>query len=168
DAHGLEEGNLYKLVNQSQDALRQQDYQAPNAVHDGSDMDYIEDLLTRASTDIEARVNLEKYFVFHALAEAVRHYDYWPSPNTNMAHYFQPDYTAENDYLGKLWLLPWDTDATWGPTWNSGEDVVYDALFYNNNAAYRNSLIKPEYYNTLRELRDLIWQPDQLRGMIEE
>jgi hypothetical protein len=168
DAHGLEEGNLYKLVNQSQDALRQQDYQAPNAVNDGSDHDYIENLLTRASTDIEARVNLEKYFVFHALAEAVRHYDYWPTANKNMVYYFEPEYTAENDYLGKLWLLPWDTDATWGPTWNAGEDVVYDALFYNNNVPYRDSLIKPQYYNTLRELRDLIWQPDQLRGMIEE
>jgi hypothetical protein len=168
DAHGMEEGNLYKLINQSNDALRQQDYQAPFAVSDGSDHDYIEDVLSRASTDIQYRVNLQKYFIFHALAEAVRHYDYWPTANKNLVYYFEPDYTAGNDNLGKLWLLLWDTDASWGPTWNEGKDVVYDALFENNSAAYRTALLNPAYYNTLRELRDLIWQPDQLRGMIEE
>ncbi len=168
DAHGLEAGNLYKLINQTNDALRQQDYQAPFAVSDGSDHDYIEDLLNRASTDIEHRVNLQKYFVFHALVEAVRHYDFWPTANKNMTYYFEPTYTPQNDNFGKLWVLLWDTDATWGPTWNEGKDVVYDALFENNNAAYRNALINPQYYNTLRELRDLIWQPDQLRGMMEE
>ncbi len=168
DAHDLEAGNLYKLINQSQDALRQQDYQSSDAVSDGSDHDYIEYVLSRASTDIEYRVNLEKYFIFHALVEAVRHYDYWPDSNKNMVYYFEPDYLAENDNLGKLWLMLWDTDATWGPTWNEGKDVVYDALFENNNDAYRDSLLKPEYYNTLRELRDLIWQPDQIVGMITE
>ncbi|MBX3426593.1 MAG: lamin tail domain-containing protein [Pirellulales bacterium] len=168
EAHGLAEGNLYKLINQTRNALRQQDYQAPYAVNDGSDHDYIENVLSRLSSDIEHRVNLEKYFVFHALAEAVRHYDYWPTANKNMAYYFEPEYTAENDYLGKLWLLMWDADATWGPTWNDGKDVVYDALFENVNSAYKNALITPQYYNTLRELRDLLWQPDQLRGMLEE
>ena len=168
DAHGLEAGNLYKLINQSNDALRQQDYQAPFGVSDGSDHDYIENILGQASTDIQYRVNLQKYFVFRALAEAVRHYDYWPTGNKNMVYYFEPDYTAQNDNLGKLWLMLWDTDATWGPTWNEGKDVVYDALFENQNVAYRNALINPEYYNTLRELRDLIWQPDQIKGMIDE
>lgn len=168
DAHGLEAGNLYKLINQSNDALRQQDYQAPFAVSDGSDHDYIENILGQASTDIQYRVNLQKYFIFHALSEAVRHYDYWPTGNKNMVYYFEPDYLAQNDNLGKLWLMLWDTDATWGPTWNEGKDVVYDALFENQNAAYRNALINPEYYNTLRELRDLIWQPDQIKGMLDE
>jgi hypothetical protein len=168
DAHGMEAGNLYKLVNQTNDALAQQDYQAPGAVSDGSDHDYIEDILSRASTDIQYRVNLQKYFTFRALAEAVRHYDYWPTANKNMVYYFEPDYLPQNNNLGKLWLLLWDTDASWGPTWNEGQDVVYDALFQNNSTSYRNSLLKPEYYNILRELRDLMWQPDQLRGMIEE
>lgn len=168
DAHDLEEGNLYKLINQSQDALRQQDYQAPNAVNDGSDHDYVEYVLSRASTDIEYRVNLEKYYIYYAVVEAVRHYDYWPTANKNMAYYFEPDYTAENDYLGKLWLLPWDTDATWGPTWNEGHDLVYDALFENNDSLYSEQLVSPDFYNMLRELRDLVWQPDQLEGMIYE
>ncbi|TWT30469.1 CotH protein [Posidoniimonas corsicana] len=168
DAHGLEEGNLYKLNNQTQDALRQLDYQAPYAVSDGSDHDYVEYVMGRASDDLEHRVNLEQYFVYHAIAEAVRHYDYWPTANKNAAYYFEPDYAAENDNLGKLWLLLWDTDASWGPSWNEGEDIVYEALFDNFDSAYADSLLKPGYYNTLRELRDLIWQPDQIEGMIRE
>ncbi|MBN1851135.1 MAG: lamin tail domain-containing protein [Pirellulales bacterium] len=168
EAHDLEKGNLYKLINQTQDALEQQRYQAPNAVSDGSDHDFIEDYLTRSSNDIEERVNLAKYYLFHALSEAVRNYDFWPTANKNMVYYFAPEYRPENDFLGELWILPWDTDATWGPTWNNGQDVVYDALFFNNSTSYRNSLIKPDYYNTLRELRDLVWQPDQLEGMINE
>lgn len=168
DAHGLEEGNLYKLINQSQDALRQQDYQAPNAVTDGSDHDYVEFVMGRGSNDIEERVNLDKYFIFHALSEAVRHYDYWETSNKNMTYYFEPDYTEANDNLGKLWLLLWDTDASWGPTWNEGHDLVYDSLFENFDQSYADSVIKPGYYNTLRELRDLIWQPDQIEGMITE
>lgn len=168
DAHGLEKGNLYKLINQSTDALRQQRYQSADAVSDGSDHDYIENLLTRSSDDIEARVNLEKYYLFHALVESVRHYDFWPSSNKNMVYYFEPDYQPENGELGKLWLLPWDTDASWGPSWNEGKDVVYDAIFENNDATYRDQLLKPEYWNTLREVRDLLWQPDQLEGIIKE
>ncbi|MCA9240634.1 MAG: lamin tail domain-containing protein, partial [Planctomycetales bacterium] len=168
DSHALDEGNLYKLNNQTQDALRQLDYQAPNAVSDGSDHDYIEYVLGRASDDIEYRVNLQKYFVYHALAEAVRHYDYWPEANKNAAYYFEPDYTPENDNLGRLWMLMWDTDASWGPSWNEGKDVVYDALFNNFDSGYAASLLKPEYYNTVRELRDLIWQPDQIEGMLRE
>ncbi|BBO36039.1 lamin tail domain-containing protein [Lacipirellula parvula] len=168
DAHDMEAGNLYKLINQSNDALRQQDYQAPFAVSDGSDHDYMEEIFGRASTDIEFRVNLQKYFIFRALAEAVRHYDYWPTGNKNMVYYFEPDYLPQNDNFGKLWIMLWDTDATWGPTWNDGKDLVQDALFENQNVAYRNSLINPAYYNTLRELRDLIWQPDQIKGMLDE
>ena len=29
----------------------------------------------------------------------------------------------------KLWILPWDTDASWGPNWNRGHDLVYNSLF---------------------------------------
>jgi len=168
DAHELEKGNLYKLINQSTDALRQQRYQSADGVSDGSDHDYIEYVLDRNSTDIQHRVNLEEYYLFHALVESVRHYDFWPESNKNMVYYFEPDYLPENDGLGKLWLLPWDTDASWGPSWNEGEDPVYEAVFENNNSGYRNQLIEPAYYNALREIRDLIWQPDQLTGIINE
>ena len=45
EAHGLEKGNLYKLINQTRDWEQQQRYQSAFAVADGSDHDTIENQL---------------------------------------------------------------------------------------------------------------------------
>ncbi|MCA9217525.1 MAG: tandem-95 repeat protein [Planctomycetales bacterium] len=173
DTHEMERGNLYKLINQTRDPEQQQRYQAPNAVTDGSDHDNIERNLTGRSTAeyIDAHVNLEKYYTYHALTEATRNYDYWPDANKNMAYYFEPVYTPENNNLGKLWILPWDQDASWGPTWNSGHDVVYNSIFPASGGGADSSStpeLWPEYYNHIRELRDLLWQPDQIEPLIQQ
>ena len=173
ESHDLEKGNLYKLINQTTDAVRQRRYQAPNGVTDGSDHDNIENNLTgsRSASYIGAHVNLEKYYLFHGLSEAVRHYDFWPSANKNMVYYFEPDYQSANSNYGKLWLLPWDTDASWGPTWNSGHDVVYNSLFDASGPGSDNqttSALWPDYFNTIREIRDLLWQTDQIYPLIDE
>ncbi len=166
EAHGLEKGNLYKLINQTQDWRRQQRYQAPFGAKNGQDHNNIESQLTSSkdAAYIDAHVNLDSWNHSHALVEAIRHYDYWPSANKNMAYYFEPVYLPENGFNGKLWILPWDTDASWGPTWNSGQDAVWDSVFGSQN----NSQLWPEYYNNVRELRDLLWQPDQLEPLIDE
>ena len=121
ESHQLEKGNLYKLINQTTSWKQQQRYQAAYAPNNGRDHSTIENQLDgRDSADfINAHINLEKWNRWHALAEAIRHYDFWPSANKNMVYYFEPVYLPENNYNGKLWILPWDTDASWGPTWNS-------------------------------------------------
>ena len=131
EEHGLPKGNLYKLINQERGWERQQRYQAAFAPTDGSDHDNIENNLTGNSSAsfIRNHVDLEKYYLYHGLSEAIRNYDFWPSANKNMAYYFYPDYTAQNGGRGKLWILPWDSDATWGPTFNRGHDVVYNSIF---------------------------------------
>ncbi|MDG2380298.1 MAG: Ig-like domain-containing protein, partial [Pirellulaceae bacterium] len=173
DNHELERGNLYKLINQTRSWEQQQRYQAPNAVNDGSDHNEIENKLRGRSTAdyINAHVNLEKYFQYHAFTEAIRHYDYWPDANKNMVYYFEPDYLPENNNRGKLWILPWDTDASWGPTWNSGHDVVYNSVFpASGGGSDRNSTeeLWPAYYNAVREIRDLLWQRDQIEPLVEQ
>jgi len=173
EEHGLEKGNLYKLINQTGYWRKQQRYQAKFAPFDGSDHDTIEQNLDGNDSPayLSAHVDLEKYNAFHALAEATRHYDYWPSANKNMVYYFAPNYLPENGNKGELWLLPWDTDSSWGPTYNSGHDVVYNALFDaagggSDNAS--NPSLWPAYFNTVREMRDLLWQEDQLEPLIDE
>ena len=150
----------------------QQRYQAAYAPNNGRDHSTIENQLDgRDSADfINAHVNLEKWNRWHALAEAIRHYDFWPSANKNMVYYFEPVYLPENNYNGKLWILPWDTDASWGPTWNSGHDVVYNSLFSAaGGGADGNSTpeLWPAYFNEVRQLRDLLWQEDQINPIIE-
>jgi len=164
EAHGLEKGNLYKLINATTNAKEQQNYQAPYAVADGSDHDNIQYNLTSRSTPdfVRAHVRLDKWYAYHSLAQAIRHYDYWPTANKNAAWYFEPVYTPENRYLGTMWTLPWDTDATWGPTWNDGIDVVYNSVFP------RNSELQPDYFGAIREVRDLLWQRDQIGLLLGE
>ncbi|MCB1100450.1 MAG: lamin tail domain-containing protein, partial [Verrucomicrobiae bacterium] len=76
-----------------------------------------------------------------------------------------PPFTAENDFRGKLWLLPYDYDDTWGPAWNNGVETIKDGI--NKAGATENTDIKKEEKNFVRAFRDLIWQPDQLSLMIE-
>jgi hypothetical protein len=171
--HDLEKGNLYKLINQTGDWEKQQRYQARFAPFNGSDHNTIEQNLDGNDTPayIDAHVNLEKFYAFHALVEATRHYDYWPSANKNMVYYFEPDYLPANNNKGKLWLLPWDTDSSWGPTYNSGHNVVYNSLFDATGGGSDNSsnpTLWPAYYNTVREMRDLLWQEDQIGQVIDE
>lgn len=173
ETHGLPKGNLYKLINSTTDAKAQQRYQAPYAVTDGSDHDNIENRLTGYSTPefIRNHVRLDKWYIYHALAQAIRHYDYWPSANKNATWYFEPVYTPENSYLGLMWTLPWDTDATWGPTWNSGHDVVYNSIFPaggGGSDGASNPELQPDYFNAVREIRDLLWQRDQIESLLAE
>lgn len=171
ESHRLAKGNLYKLINASrnydagQDMLAQQRYQGPFAVTNGSDGVAIQrGLLSAQSSDwIRAHVNCPEWYRFHAVCEAVRNYDFWPDANKNAGWYFKPPYASSNDYYGRLWVLPWDTDSTWGPTWNSGQDLVYNGIFL----AASHPDLKVEYANAIREMRDLLFQPDQINPLID-
>jgi hypothetical protein len=171
EAHGLERGNLYKLVNATNDPLEQERYLAADAVRNGEDMTNIETNLRSFQTTawLRAHVDYDKWNRYHALAQAIRHYDYWPDANKNATWYFAPNYTAENSNLGQMWTLPWDTDATWGPTYNCGEDRPYDAIFPSCDGRGDpggNAELAREYRNMVREIRDLLWQPEQISGII--
>ena len=173
-AHNLPKGNLYKLTKDGITGVSQQRYQAATAVTDGSDHDDLQNNLRGTSTPayITGRVNLDLWARYHAFAEAIRHYDYWPSGDNNAAYYFYPDYNAANNNKGVLWMLPSDVDATWGPTWNNGQDLVHNALF-NDSASTggdtsTNPTLWPRYYNQVREIRDLLWQPGQINPLIDQ
>jgi hypothetical protein len=172
ESHGLDKGNLYKLVDSKSLGKDQQRYQARYAVSDGLDHDNIEQNLTgNSSVDfIRAHVNLPNWYAYHAVSEAVRHYDFWPSANKNQVYYFSPDYEPANGGLGRLWVLPWDMDASWGPSWNNGHDAVYNALYPSNGGGSDNQgtpELHHEYLNVVRELRDLLWQPDQVEPLLD-
>ncbi len=167
DAHDLPKGNLYKLINDYNDATQQQRYQAPDAVQDGSDHNNIENSLrcTQPDSWLSAHVNYEEWYRYHALCQALQHYDYWAEANKNAAWYFEPVYTAANNYLGRMWTLPFDADATWGPTWNAGVDRPYDAIYH---ASGPKPEFQKDYRNHIREIKDLCWQRDQLEPIIRQ
>ncbi|MEM7230768.1 MAG: lamin tail domain-containing protein, partial [Planctomycetota bacterium] len=164
DNHDVPKGNLYKLVNQERTGLAQRRYHAPEAVARGEDHDNIERNLrsNRDATWLNNYVNYPAWYRYHAIVQAIQHYDYWPDANKNATWYFEPTYTEANNFLGRLWTLPFDTDATWGPSWNGGQDRQWDAIF--SGGGKREFQI--EYRNHVREVRDLFFQRDQLEQVI--
>lgn len=172
DSRGLPKGNLYKLTDQSEnidgvggkgsasDGKVQQRYQAPNAPQQAEDYVNIFTQL-RASQDevwLRQHVQWDNWYRYTAVEEAIRHYDYWPDADKNMVQYFQPD--PENP-LGIYWQLPYDSDASWGPSWNEGID-------YAQNAIERKEPFQIELRNTIREFRDLVWQPEVIGHLIDD
>ena len=117
----------------------------------------------RSEEWLNTHVNYDKAFRYHTVNEAVRHFDVQPSDthSKNRAWFFAPHPQSS---LGRLWTLPWDSDASWGPNWGSGID-------YSHNAAIIANGGKPDfvrdYRNFIREFRDLLWTEDVINPLMD-
>ena len=166
EAHDLEDGNLYKLKTGGGDGKSIQRYQATGAVTDASDFTNIINNLRSTQSDawLRQHVDWDSYYHYHAIVDAIRHYDVSAGINTNngehlknRAYYFAPD---PGNPLGKLRLMPWDSDTSWGPNWNGGWD-------WAKNAMADKLEFNKEYKNVVREVRDLVWTEDQLNPLLD-
>lgn len=162
DSHDLERGNLYKLKSYRTNGLDVQRYQAPTAVTNASDFGNIINNLRPTQNDawLHSHVDYEAWSRYHAVVDAVRHYDVQPNTGEhlkNRAYYFRPDPVQP---LGKLNVLPWDSDTSWGPNWNGGVDFCKNAMGTRPD-------FNRDYRNVVRELRDLLWQEDQIRSLLD-
>ncbi len=184
----LDKGNLYKLSSRTWDGWRMLRYQGPEALEvidniPPADFENIRwNLNTGATAEfITKYLECPEWYRYHSVAEAIRHYDVFSGGDRgsenlkNMSWYFAPPYSTGNPY-GKLWFMPFDTDDTWGPYWNYGVDHAKAAVFEVNH--YNQSVVNPlspaklplriDYRNTMRQFRDLHWQPEVINGMIDE
>ncbi|WP_353568378.1 lamin tail domain-containing protein [Haloferula sargassicola] len=177
-------GNLYKMSDWIWDSERQRRYQSPDMVSDGSEFNNIRDNLHGAQNAawLQQYVNYDKWYHYSAVAEGIRHYDLFPYINEdyrhamkNLAWYFEP--TGSDPARGLCWFLPYDWDASFGPNWNNGWEHANNALYgwdmsVASAPAGASYVDKPdmkiEHRNVLREFRDLIWQPDQLLGLMND
>ena len=179
ESRDLPKANLYKLSDRVFEGLRQLRYQGPDAVTGAEDYENIRWNLNASATSqwIQDHLDCDEWYRYHAVSEAIRHYDVFSGPVgrhtlKNMAWYFYPDYGPENNNYGKLWFIPYDTDDTWGPFWNYGTDHAKVAIFEvdhaNNPIGPGKPELKKEYRNTIREFRDIVWQQDSLNPMIDD
>ena len=172
DSHHLPKGNLYKLNDYKMDPFAEERYFGPNGATNGADFWNIQNNLNGYQpTDwLLTYVNYTNWYRYHAICEAVRQYDFWPSANKNAAWYFEPIYTTNNNYLGRFMTFPYDSTDTWGPTWNGGQDIAWNGIFastYAGGDAGQNPELQKEYRNVVREVRDLLFQPDQINAIID-
>ena len=132
EARNLPKGNFYKMSDWEQNGEMAERYQAKGAVDYGEDFDNIRYNIHQTASDtyLKTYVNMPLWYRYNAVQEAIRHYDIFVEPTgrhriKNLIWYFEPK--AGTNGLGYLWFMPYDWDASFGPSFNSGWDFVHNA-----------------------------------------
>lgn len=150
--HDLPDGNFYDMQNWTGEL----DNLGDNGVADKSDLAGFMATYTSGSPDTQWWRNvfdLENYYKFRSVLEAVHHYDV--DQGKNYYYYLNP-------VTARWSILPWDLDLTWS-----------EMMFGEGNEPFRdrvlgNPTFNLEYQNYLRELRDLLFNEEQMFPMIDE
>ncbi|MES2569679.1 MAG: lamin tail domain-containing protein, partial [Verrucomicrobiota bacterium] len=178
-ARDLPLGNFFKMSDWTQNGEMDERYQAKGAPDFGEDFDNIRYNIHQKATDayIKTYVNMPLWYRYNAVQEAIRHYDIFTEPTgrhrvKNLLWYFEPK--ANTNGLGYLWAMPYDWDASFGPNYNNGWDVVHNAMYnhddFTDSPTWIGNKLTPrtamaiEHRNAIRELRDLIWYRDSNTG----
>ena len=152
DEHDLPDGNLYKMEGGTGE-LNNLGYAG---VKDKSDLNaFMAALGARPSrTWWRANVELDRYYAYRSILEAIHHYD--NGYGKNYFYYLNP--------LTERWTqYAWDLDLTWA-----------DNMFGNGEEPFKAAGVLGiaelgiEYKNRMREIRDLLYNTDQTHRMIEE
>jgi hypothetical protein len=183
EAHDMPDGNLYKLKNFATSILQDPNFdfnrfkrhQGRYSMTEPSDLKNIRANCNTARSDewLANHVSLPRWYPYHIVCEAIRHYDFRPQDThlKNRTWFFElfdeyvnnGEVPAYPDTYGRMWVLPWDADASWGPSWNSGQDYPKLAVFGGSG----KPVFKREYRNTVREFRDLLWTEEAINRWID-
>lgn len=167
EAHGLPDGNLYKLSPFELDGTQLERHHGRRAAPGDADFQNVwRNVNVSQSEDwLRAQVNYPLWFRYFAVAEAVRHTDFAPAPshNKNQAWFFEPTLAAR---YGRLWVLPWDADLTWGPSFvDSAMDYPRWAMYTTNGLGH--VALRQETRGVLRDLRQFLWRPEIINPMLD-
>jgi hypothetical protein len=154
DQHGLPDGNLYKM----EGGTGELNNQGPTQPNNKSDLNAFQAGYRNPSqTDqwFRDNMNLESYYGYRAIVEAIHHYDIDESAGKNYFFYHNP-------VTDKWETTVWDLDLTWADNMYGGGDEPFRDVVLPRPA------LGVEYKNRLRELRDLLWNADQAGALIDE
>ena len=152
DQHGLPDGNLYEMKG----ATGELDNEGEEGAADKSDLMAFMNGYLYGNPDTNwwrTNFDLAGYYSFRAVTEAVHNYDIWEGKN--YYYYLNPE--------TRRWsVFPWDLDLTWAESHlGSGVEPFLTPVLGRPE-------FQLEYQNRLRELRDLLFTPDQIFPMLEE
>jgi hypothetical protein len=153
DEHDLPDGNLYKMENGTGELNNQGATQPVNK----SDLNAFLSAYT-SQTQSEGwwrnNVDLERYYNYRAIVDCTRHYDIAWGKN-----YFY----FNNPETGKWQVHPWDVDISWkDDVWGDDNEPFKQPVLVEKPVFYQ------EYANRLREVRDLLYNPEQIGMLIDE
>lgn len=181
-ARNLPNGNFYKMSDWVQNGEMSDRYQAATSVDFAEDFDNIRYNIHQGTTqaDMEKFINMPAYYRYNAVQEAIRHYDLFVEPTgrhrvKNLIWWFEPQV---GNPLGRCLFMPYDWDASFGPSWNSGYEMVVNAL-YNlypitdsptwTGVIQNRAAMQIQRRNAIRELRDLLVYRDGTgRGPVDD
>lgn len=151
-ARNLPDGNLFKMKDWTGD-LQNQGVGQPG---DRSDLSAFIGAYTWGHPDAawwRANFDLDSYYRFRAVLEAVHHYDVDEGKNYFYFH---------NPVDGRWAIWPWDLDLTWADTfYGVGAEPFRDRVLNQPDFALA-------YQNELRRVRDLIFNAEQMNLLIDE
>lgn len=149
---GLPSGNLYKMEGGSGSLSSH----GTGAVTNNSDLNRFLSAYNAASPPEpwwRTNLDLPCYYSYRSILEAIHHYDVGDGKNYD--YYLNPNTS--------LWtVIPWDIDLTWA-----------DNMYGHGGEPFKTRVLsrpafKLEYQNRLREIRDLLFNPDQAWRLIDE
>lgn len=165
DEHDLPDGNFYKMENGFGDPNNL----GPNGPTDYSDLrDFLNAYNDSTGLDEawwRGNFNLPAYYNYQAIVQAIHHYDIAFSKNYFYYH---------NPVDGRWMVVPWDLDLTWadnmfpGGQTGGGEPFKSRVLSDFSISTPRYPNISREFRNRVREIRDLLWNPDEAFRLIDE
>ncbi len=169
DEHDLPDGNLYKIENNAPDSVANQ---GPYQVGDRSDVRaFLRTITSSTRPDVSywrQNLELDDFYSYQAIAEAIHHYD--TAFGKNFYYYNNPE-------TGKWSMKPWDLDLTWADNMygNANHElnvrVAKNPAFneYKNPANISlNNRLNKEYQNRVREILNLLYNPEQTGMLIDE
>jgi hypothetical protein len=150
--HGLPDGNLFKMAGGSGELNHHGDGQP----EDRSDLNKFlaaYDGQQQSEDWWRTHLDLPRYYSYRAILECIHHYDI--NGGKNYDYYFNPE--------SKKWqVIPWDLDLTWADHMYGTGDEPF------NSRVLVIPKLKIEYQNRLREIRDLLYNPEQTGALIDE
>ena len=151
-AHNLPSGNLFKM----EGGAGELQHHAVGAVTNLSDLFEFMNSYQRGNLSEswwQANFDLTNYYSYRAICECIHHYDVDMGKNYDYYH---------NPRSGRWEIIPWDIDLTWANNmFGNGQDPFKRPVL--SRPAFRI-----EYQNRLREIRDLLFNPEQTGQIIDE
>ncbi|MCZ6792144.1 MAG: lamin tail domain-containing protein [Planctomycetota bacterium] len=151
DEHALPDGNLYKMEGGTGDLNNQ----GPTGATDKSDLNAFIGAYRTTQSDQWWRehLDLDRYYSYRSVVEGIHHYDI--AGGKNYFYYLDP----ETD----IWsVLPWDLDLAWADNMYGSGDEPFRSRVLSRSSFNRG------YQRRIREIRDLLFNPDQTNSMIDE
>lgn len=159
EEHNLPDGNLYKMEGGTGVggiggvSNNQGDYPQPS---DSSDLIQFKSTYesgTQSAAWWEDNLDLDSYYSYRSILEAIHHYD--TGFGKNYFYYHNPE-------TDKWETIPWDLDLTWA-----------NNMFGNGAEPFRDRVLAisqfaTDYRNRMREIRDLLYNSEQAGMLIDE